>query len=278
MKRLIRWRTAFTLIELLVVIAIIAILAAILFPVFAQARDKARATACLSQAKQIGTAVYMYVQDYDETYYWQSAWDECDNWGAGSWGPQYWSYTRWPIRHLPYIKNQGVFRCPSDKDPLRGTDPDGLTASGPDCGIGGTAFPVSFGGNLGIFEREAGPTAMAAVTRPAQKIVVAEALVPYGFEPWNVEYFRGANYTFSEDPYRPFSTFRRRVGCAQTLGEQDSDMAKVTRHQLGDIAIFCDGHAKWLRWNQMGDSDTGRCGAVSANRLQWRMFCVPDYE
>src|SRR5690242_18323242 len=57
---------AFTLIELLVVIAIIAILAAILFPVFAQAREKARSAACLSNQKQIGTAVQMYVQDYDE--------------------------------------------------------------------------------------------------------------------------------------------------------------------------------------------------------------------
>ena len=59
-------RHGFTLIELLVVIAIIAILAAILFPVFAQAREKARQVACLSNAKQMGTAAMMYAQDYDE--------------------------------------------------------------------------------------------------------------------------------------------------------------------------------------------------------------------
>src|SRR5579862_4228664 len=62
-----RRRSAFTLIELLVVIAIIAILAAILFPVFAQAREAARATSCLSNVKQLNTCVQMYIQDYDET-------------------------------------------------------------------------------------------------------------------------------------------------------------------------------------------------------------------
>ena len=61
-------RRAFTLIELLVVIAIIAILAAILFPVFAQAREKARAISCLSNLKQVGIGLMMYTQDYDETY------------------------------------------------------------------------------------------------------------------------------------------------------------------------------------------------------------------
>src|SRR5438105_13500688 len=73
-------RVAFTLIELLVVIAIIAILAAILFPVFAQARDKARQAACLSNLKQVGSGLAMYVQDYDERL------PNCCQWGrAWSW-------------------------------------------------------------------------------------------------------------------------------------------------------------------------------------------------
>lgn len=96
-------RRGFTLIELLVVIAIIAILAAILFPVFARAREAARATSCKSNLKQLGTAVQMYTQDYDETY--------PSSWYGTAYGPGT-GYT-WRIATLPYIKNVAVFACPS---------------------------------------------------------------------------------------------------------------------------------------------------------------------
>ena len=110
-------RRGFTLIELLVVIAIIAILAAILFPVFAQAREKARQTTCTSNLKQIGTAFMMYVQDYDETY---------PPWTGMCPDPS----LRWALRYMypglvdPYIKNganvqtgelKDVWACPSSK-------------------------------------------------------------------------------------------------------------------------------------------------------------------
>src|SRR5687767_7988861 len=103
-------RHAFTLIELLVVIAIIAILAAILFPVFAQARDKARSSTCLSNCKQIGIAVSMYTQDYDEMYPAQRN-DGVFVFAAKGrdQGQNYYDEL------MPYCKNGQIWICPSDK-------------------------------------------------------------------------------------------------------------------------------------------------------------------
>src|ERR1700756_2655146 len=90
----------FTLIELLVVIAIIAILAAILFPVFAQAREKARAISCLSNEKQLGLSIMQYVQDYDEHVPFGY-----NLWGGGA---------GWAGQIYPYVKSVNVYRCPDD--------------------------------------------------------------------------------------------------------------------------------------------------------------------
>ena len=114
---------AFTLIELLVVIAIIAILAAILFPVFAQAREKARQTSCLANEKQIGLGIMQYVQDYDETY--PTAYQyKNNNWAAGTNGSAAGGYTHWTYYILPYVKNDQIYQCPSDKNPNGGLPPD----------------------------------------------------------------------------------------------------------------------------------------------------------
>src|SRR5512143_1336760 len=119
-----RGRRGFTLIELLVVIAIIGILAAMLFPVFARARESARKIQCLSNVKNIALAVQMYLTDYDafpptETN--QRAWDLVDKWTQADFGctPGYnrcvWAnpYLRWPVIFDEYIKNREVWQCPS---------------------------------------------------------------------------------------------------------------------------------------------------------------------
>jgi prepilin-type N-terminal cleavage/methylation domain-containing protein/prepilin-type processing-associated H-X9-DG protein len=103
-------RRGFTLIELLVVIAIIAILAAILFPVFAKAREKARQASCASNLKQIQLAALMYAQDYDEMLHAQCMWGP-----FVTTQPICWGHSAWPqILLEPYIKNRQIFRCPSN--------------------------------------------------------------------------------------------------------------------------------------------------------------------
>jgi prepilin-type N-terminal cleavage/methylation domain-containing protein/prepilin-type processing-associated H-X9-DG protein len=123
-----RRRAAFTLIELLVVIAIIAILAAILFPVFARARAQARKTVGISNMKQIATATMMYTQDYDErfpNYNWGEMCCQEDNSGCPSTVPgdspafANFLHSNWFNATLPYIKSTGIFQDPSDTQQYR---------------------------------------------------------------------------------------------------------------------------------------------------------------
>ncbi len=209
---------AFTLIELLVVIAIIAILAAILFPVFAQAREKARQAACLSNSKQIGLALLMYLQDYDEAL-------PAPDWGAvpaGYTGP--FTAFAWKSKETiasgpnmpawcdvfqPYIKNTEVFRCPDDSS---GAPKD-------TAGMIYQAKPISYALNTFFYNTPEGKffgtnykggAVYARMPNPASKIYIAEVQSDQGTELVN--------------PSRPLA---------------------LKRHSLGGIYLYADGHAKW---------------------------------
>ncbi len=159
-------RRGFTLIELLVVIAIIAILAAILFPVFAKAREKARTSSCQSNMKQMALAMIMYAQDYDEVFtarYNGAAWlpfplvPEHPEWNYYS---KYGYCNSWPSYIYPYIKNIQVYRCPSTSYNCYGVA-YGLPANG---------INEAKTGMTSIFGR---PT-MSSIKRPAEIMMIGE--------------------------------------------------------------------------------------------------------
>jgi prepilin-type N-terminal cleavage/methylation domain-containing protein/prepilin-type processing-associated H-X9-DG protein len=175
---------AFTLIELLVVIAIIAILAAILFPVFAQARDKARQASCLNNLKQIGLAIGMYNQDYDERMPTCCAWGKGWTWDSAAklcpplkaqGAPAYLQEFL-----VPYIKNEGVWWCPSVPR-SRGFWGDPKTST---MGDNGTSYHwnhetpvVPYGPLKGRPVVRVSGLAVAAIPRPAEAAIVND--MPY---------------------------------------------------------------------------------------------------
>jgi prepilin-type N-terminal cleavage/methylation domain-containing protein/prepilin-type processing-associated H-X9-DG protein len=244
MKKQNNKNNAFTLIELLVVIAIIAILAAILFPVFAQAREKARQTSCLSNTKQLGTALMMYLQDYDETFY-----PHVTERTAPAGTPDT-AVARAPFSYRtklePYIKNTQVFKCPS--------------APAWPTPMAGAWFTTDYGNNhneanlpnarnqawyvanpdFGFNET----TTLAALDRPANFIAIAEAARASGIAS------RGGLYP------QPWAF----DDSALTDNQQQARFR--ARHNGGGNIAYADGHAKWTRpektWRSYTDNDWRR--------------------
>jgi len=211
-----RRRQGFTLIELLVVIAIIAILAAILFPVFSRAREKARQTSCLSNLRQLATAVGQYVQDYDETFPMSvypslNAAGMCALTMAGA--------------IEPYIKNRQIYQCPSEPREL---DVDaafrGLGFRGGECG--GFQF-TSYMFNFAVFEEGSGNPMFP---NPAAVVRLAEIQFP-------VETVMNYDGNLAAQSACDFSLF---------------DSPVQGRHMEFANANYVDGHAKVVKVRESG--------------------------
>jgi prepilin-type N-terminal cleavage/methylation domain-containing protein/prepilin-type processing-associated H-X9-DG protein len=218
-------RRGFTLIELLVVIAIIAILAAILFPVFAQARESARKASCLSNTKQIGAAVTMYLQDYDETF-------ALNIYPADATGRVFTFYDA----HVPYIKNTGVLTCPSE--PKSQDFPALLSSCGYPFTTMGNFQYFSYNGNYCIFQHGSGnpfgtrpARSIASVPRPAEQTVFFDGFLMCNFD--SPIHFPGSTTAYGQPGMRP------------------------PRHMEGVNVAYADGHSKFQK-ARLGVKSGGR--------------------
>lgn len=235
---------AFTLIELLVVIAIIAILAAILFPVFAQAREKARQAACLSNVSQLGKAYMMYLQDNDEAFP-PHVTERTAPVGTPDTAADRAPFT-YKTKLDPYVKSQQVYKCssaPDWPDPAPGrwytTDYGNNHNESNLTNASQRQFYIN-NPDFGFNEN----TPLASISSPARFIVLGDAGRASGLPS------RGGMYPQPwafDDAAQPDSTQQARF-----LG----------RHSKGGNLVYGDGHAKWVRpeqtWRSLTDNDWRR--------------------
>jgi prepilin-type N-terminal cleavage/methylation domain-containing protein/prepilin-type processing-associated H-X9-DG protein len=233
--------SAFTLIELLVVIAIIAILAAILFPVFAQAREKARQTSCLSNMRQIGTAAMMYVQDFDETWPMtvsvvgtaNTAYNTIYTPAPRLAPPPASPATRslWANSMEPYLKNWQVWSCPSGINSFQ----FGETSIEQTRNLG---FSYSINAYVNAWSN-------AAITKPAETVAFTEMgklrLQGY-FAPFPLPAEGGCATVTSTVPWQ-FNRMNRSL-CAFTFQTTANNW---WNHGQGTNLTYADGHVKWVR-------------------------------
>ncbi len=239
--------SAFTLIELLVVIAIIAILAAILFPVFAQAREKARQIACLSNTKQIGLGVMQYAQDYDETLPVAGYNAQCRG--------------RWQWQIFSYVKNEGVFTCPNTPNAKWSSGTVAANNSGANPPCTGT-YPIStndkgsYGWNFafaqdttgGVIGNNAPGFPLSSMLKPAGTIIIGDT----GYDDQTTNPTAAAGWTmFNSDPRKATTSFNQPGLYPQFRHNMVRSIATSAAGYKLPVEgranfTFLDGHAKSL--------------------------------
>jgi prepilin-type N-terminal cleavage/methylation domain-containing protein/prepilin-type processing-associated H-X9-DG protein len=213
---------AFTLIELLVVIAIIAILAAILFPVFARARENARRSSCQSNLKQLALGVLQYTQDYDEKLCTVEI-------GGGTDGMTTSNFILWTDVIQPYMKSFQLIRCPSSTNNNAPADPVGrpsvanaLLSYGAASGSGGNSYAFTL-----TYSATTPPSSLSEFTNTAETLLMGDRNDITG----TYGYWLG-----------PYTT---------------NAYAPGTLHLEGGNMAFVDGHVKWMRQEKVNATING---------------------